>query len=405
MKLSALVAMCCLAPGVGFAQEAASLTPKSLQTALAAKPEGAEAEKLAERIRGYFGGSEALMKGAAAKIDELTVAWAFEAQQVPANAVTRVVADVGSLIVPMVKVGTGGVYAGVATLSHGTAVTWHYEAGADRRFGGGQLEVYETHPDSLEHPGVPKGTVKQMPPWESKIFEGTKRDWWVYVPAQYRPENPAAVMVFQDGAGPKDYVPTVFDNLIAKGDMPVTVGIFIQPGTRADGRANRSFEYDTLSDQYARFLLEEILPEVEKTVRLRHDAASRAISGSSSGGICAFTAAWERPTEFSKVLSWVGSFTNIANGKTMREGGHNYEALVRKTFPRKPIRVFLQDGENDLDNANGNWPLANQTLAKSLSYAGYDYKFEYGHGFHSGRHGRAILPDSLRWLWRDYRAE
>ena len=138
-------------------------------------------------------------------------------------------------------------------------------------------------------------------------------------------------------------------------------------------------------------------------MKLRHDAASRAISGASSGGICAFTVAWERPNEFSKVLSWIGSFTNIANGKTLREGGHNYEALVRKTFPRKPIRVFLQDGENDLDNANGNWPLANQTLAKSLAYAGYDYKFEFGHGFHSNRHGRAILPDSLRWLWRDYK--
>ncbi len=205
-------------------------------------------------------------------------------------------------------------------------------------------------------------------PWESKIFAGTRRDWWVYVPAQYRPESPASVMVFQDGAGPKDYVPTVFDNLIAKKDMPVTVGIFIQPGTRADGGSNRSFEYDTLSDQYARFLLEEILPEVEKTVKLRHDAASRAIAGASSGGICAFTVAWERPNEFSKVLSWIGSFTNIASGKTVREGGHNYEALIRKT-PKKPIRVFLQDGSNDLDNNNGNWPLANQTMAKSLSFA------------------------------------
>jgi enterochelin esterase family protein len=300
-----------------------------------------------------------------------------------------------------VKVGAGGIYTGVVRLAHGAALTWHYEAG-DRRFGGGQLEVYETHPDSRERPGVPKGTVKQMPSWESKIFSGTKRDWWVYVPAQYKPEAPAAVMVFQDGSGPKDYVPTVFDNLIAKGDIPITVGIFINPGILSDGRANRSFEYDTLSDQYARFLLEEILPEVEKTVKLRHDAASRAISGASSGGICAFTVAWERPNEFSKVLSWIGSFTNIANGKTMREGGHNYEALVRKTIPRKPIRVFLQDGENDLDNANGNWPLANQTLAKSLSFAGYDYKFDFGHGFHSNRHGRAILPDSLRWLWREY---
>ncbi len=404
MKLPIVVAAGLALYGVALAQEGPALTPITLQTALAAKPEGAEAERLAERIRTYFGGSEALVKGAPAKIDELTVAWALEAPQLAANApVPRVAWDPGNYNLPLTKVGTSGLYAGTATLAHGTAFNWHYEAG-DRRFGGGQVEAYETHPDSREQPGVPKGTVKQMPSWESKIFSGTRRDWWVYVPAQYKPETPAAVMVFQDGAGPKDYVPTVFDNLIAKGDMPVTVGIFIQPGVfAADGRANRSFEYDTLSDQYARFLLEEILPEVEKTVKLRHDAASRAISGASSGGICAFTVAWERPDQFSKVLSWIGSFTNIASGKTVREGGHNYEAMVRKTMPRKPIRVFLQDGANDLDNANGNWPLANQTLAKSLAFARYDYRFEYGQGFHSNRHGRAILPDSLRWLWRGYK--
>ena len=383
------------------AQDGAPLTPKSLQAALDAKPAGTEAERLAERIRAYFGGVEALSQGGAAKIDDLLVAFAIEAPTPDSNAPTpRVASDAVLFAMPLTRVGTTNVYAGVAQLANSTAFTWHYEVGT-RRSGGGQLEVYETHPDSKEQPGVPKGTVKQMPPWESKIFPGTKRDWWVYVPAQYRPESPAAVMVFQDGAGPKDYVPTVFDNLIAKKDMPVTVAIFIQPGTRADGGSNRSFEYDTLSDQYARFLLEEILPEVEKTVKLRHDAASRAISGASSGGICAFTVAWERPGEFSKVLSWIGSFTNIASGKTVREGGHNYEALVRKT-PKKPIRVFLQDGANDLDNNNGNWPLANQTLAKSLSFARYDYRFEYGQGFHSNRHGRAILPDSLRWLWRGY---
>lgn len=402
MKFYALLIVSSLSLAI-VVQETAPLTPKTLQAALAQKPDGADAEKLAERIRAYYGGTETLLKGGTPKIEELTVAWAVEAPQLPPNVTPRVVADVGALNLPLVKVGTSGVYAAVANLSHGAALTWHYELGPDRRLGGSQLEVYETHPDSRERQDVPKGTVKQMPPWQSKIFEGTKRDWWVYVPAQYRPENPAAVMVFQDGAGPKDYVPAVFDNLIAKGDIPVMVGIFIQPGTRADGGSNRSFEYDTLSDQYARFLLEEILPEVEKTVKLRHDAASRAISGASSGGICSFTVAWERPNEFSKVLSWIGSFTNIAAGKTLREGGHNYEAMVRKTFPRKPIRVFLQDGANDLDNANGNWPLANQTLAKSLAYAGYDYKFEFGHGFHSNRHGRAILPDSLRWLWRDYR--
>jgi enterochelin esterase family protein len=393
-----LVVALCLA---GTAQ-AQTLDHASLAAALAAKPAGAEAEQLAGRIRTWFGGSENLVKGPAPKIDDLAVAWAIEAPGLPANAVPRVVSDVVAFTMPLVRVGDTPVYAGVARLAHGYAMSWHYELPPDRRIGGSQLEVYETHPDSLPQAGVPKGAVKQMPPWESRIFAGTKRDWWIYVPAQYDAASPAAVMVFQDGAGPKDYVPTVFDNLIAKHDMPVTVGVFIQPGVNADGRANRSFEYDTLSDQYARFLLEEILPEVEKTVKLRHDAGSRAIAGQSSGGICAFTVAWERPGEFSRVVSWIGSFTNIASGPTVRAGGHNYEAMVRKT-PKKPIRVFLQDGANDLDNNNGNWPLANQTLAKSLAFAGYDYRFDFGQGFHSARHGRAILPDTLRWLWRGYK--
>jgi enterochelin esterase family protein len=401
MKLSTIVILGSLLPGLVHQAEGQVLTPTSLSAALSAKPAAAEAEALAERIRVWFGGSESLVKGPAPKIDDLTVAWAIEAPGLAANApAPRVVSDVVAFTMPLVKVGDSGLYAGVATLAHGYAMTWHYEVG-DRRLGGGQLEVYETHPDSREQPDVPKGTLRQMPKWESQIFSGTSRDWWVYVPAQYSAAAPAAVMVFQDGAGPKDFVPTVFDNLIARRDMPVTVGIFIQPGVLKDGRANRSFEYDTLSDQYARFLLEEILPEVEKTVKLRHDAASRAIAGLSSGGICAFTVAWERPDAFSKVVSWIGSFTNIASGKTVREGGHNYEALVRKT-PKKPVRIFLQDGANDLDNANGSWPLANQTLAKSLAYAGYDYRFEFGHGFHSNRHGRAMLPDTLRWLWRGY---
>jgi enterochelin esterase family protein len=280
-------------------------------------------------------------------------------------------------------------------------VKWVYEAGG-KRTGGGNLEVYAIHPDSVEKPGVPKGTLTQQPKWKSKVFANTERDWWVYVPAQYKPESPACVMVFQDGAGMKNYVPVVLDNLIAAGQIPVIIGVFINPGTLADGRSNRSFEYDTLSPQYASFLLEEILPEVEKSVRLRHDAGSRAIAGISSGGICAFTVAWERPSEFSKVLSWVGSFTNIASGKSLREGGHNYAAIIRKT-DKKPIRVFLQDGENDLDNPHGSWWLANLQMARSLAFKNYDYKAVWGKGFHSPAHGRAILPDSLRWLWRDYK--
>jgi enterochelin esterase-like enzyme len=273
---------------------------------------------------------------------------------------------------------------------------------AGRRLGGGGLDVYAAHADERERPAVPKGTLRQMPAWKSKVFDGTTRDWWLYIPAQLRPGMRAAVTVFQDGATYKDYVPIVFDNLIEQGEIPVMVGVFISPGVRADGSANRSFEYDTLSPQYASFLIDEILPEVEKLAPLRADPGSRAIVGASSGGICAFTVAWQRPDQFGKVVSWIGSFTNIASGTTLREGGHNYPALIRKT-PKKPIRVFLQDGANDLDNQHGNWWLGNQQMAKALAFAEYDHKVAWGDGFHSHRHGRSIFPDTLRWLWRDHR--
>ncbi|HVR75738.1 MAG TPA: alpha/beta hydrolase-fold protein [Planctomycetota bacterium] len=265
-------------------------------------------------------------------------------------------------------------------------------------------EEYVLGPDSEPHDGVPKGKVTSHT-WRSKVFEGTVREFFVYVPAQYDGKTPACVMVFQDGhqyvnpSGPFR-VPIVFDNLIHRREIPVTIGIFINPGHRGETppgdrfRANnRSFEYDTLSDQYARFLLEEILPEVEKTHVLTRDPEKRAISGISSGGICAWTVAWERPDAFRRVLSHVGSFTNI-------RGGHVYPALIRKT-PPKPIRAFLQGGSGDLDNAHGNWPLANEEMAAALRFAKYDYKFVFGSGAHSPRHGGAILPESLRWLWRD----
>jgi enterochelin esterase family protein len=384
---------------VSLAQEAGPLSPRELSEALAANPEGAGADRLAQRIRAAFGGADVLRRGGPARVEELTVAFAIDVPDMPPNAPRpRAVADHGMFNLMLTRVGTTGVYAGVANLTHGAAFTWHYEAGG-ARFGGGQLEVYETHRDARERAGVPKGKLTQMPSWRSSIFAGTTRDWWVYVPAQYDGSTPASVMVFQDGNAARQYVVPVFDNLIAQGDMPITVGIFIEPGGIKAPRDNRSFEYDTLSDQYARFLLEEILPEVEKTVRLRRDAAGRAIAGQSSGAIAAFTAAWERPGEFSKVLSGIGSFTNIQSGKTLREGGHNYAAMLRKTA-RKPIRIFMQDGANDLDNQHGSWWLANQTLASSLAYMGYDYRFERGNGFHNNNHMRAILPDALRWLWR-----
>ena len=263
---------------------------------------------------------------------------------------------------------------------------------------------YRLGPDSQPRDGVPQGEVTRHT-WESKVFPNTVRDFWVYVPKQYDGTAPACLMVFQDGGGYQNRtgawrVPVVFDNLIAAGEMPVTVGLFINPGSRAGAAAgtrpfNRSSEYDTLSDQYATFLEKEMIPEVAKRVKLRTDPASHAICGSSSGGICSFTVAWQRPDMFRKVFSTVGSFTNI-------RGGHVYPGVIRKT-ERKPIRVFLQDGCNDLDNDNGSWPLANLQMAAALRFKNYDYKFVYGDGAHNSKHGGAILPDALRWLWRDWK--
>jgi enterochelin esterase family protein len=266
-------------------------------------------------------------------------------------------------------------------------------------------ESYPVHPDTQPQPGVPKGTLTKQPEWKSHIFPDTVRDWWVYVPAQYKPDGPpAAVMVFQDGGGYINapvHVPIVFDNLIHRGDVPVTVGVFVNPGDvprngqRNQRASNRSFEYDTLSDQYVRFLLEEILPAAEKqaNVKLRTDPASRAIGGRSSGGICAWTVAWERPDQFGKVWSAIGSFTNI-------RGGDRYPGIIRKA-EKKPIRICFQDGDNDLDNQAGNWWLANLQMEKALAFKGYDYKFIPGHGGHSNRQEAAVLPDALKWLWRD----
>ena len=256
--------------------------------------------------------------------------------------------------------------------------------------------------------GVPTGTLTKYTNFTSKIFTNTTRDWWVYVPAQYKKDKPACVMVFQDG---HDYVnlkgnwrvPTVFDNLIAKGEMPVTIGIFINPGHNGSYApknpwqvSNRSFEYDSLGDRYARFLVEEILPEVKKSYNITDDPEGRAICGASSGGICSFTVAWEKPDQFRKVLSTIGSFVDL-------RGGHVYPYLIRKT-EKKPIKVFLQDSSGDLDNPFGNWPLANQMMNSSLKYMKYDVKFDYVEGFgHNSDRGGQIFPDALKWLWEGYK--
>ena len=268
--------------------------------------------------------------------------------------------------------------------------------------------AYQHGPDSLRNANHPRGTITEHVLSDSKVFPGTKRRYSLYVPAQYTPKTPAALMVFQDGhafVGERgDFrVPVVFDNLIAKGAMPVTIAVMIDPGHKGelpDKRgwkptpANRSVEYDTVSGDYAKFLLTEVLPPIEAKFRITKNPDLRAICGNSSGGICAFSAAWYRPDSFRKVLSHIGSFVDL-------RGGHNYPPMIRKT-EKKPIRVLLQDGENDLDNRFGNWPLANRQMAKALSFHEYDYKLVFGQGGHNGKHAGTIFPDSLKWLWRDW---
>ena len=262
------------------------------------------------------------------------------------------------------------------------------------------------HPDRNVQPGVPQGKVTSGVFSESKIFPGTRRDFSVYVPAQYTSGTPARLMVFQDGSGFSKVdgafrVPVVFDNLIHQKAMPITIAVFVNPGTipatkpQAKDRSNRSFEYDSMGDRYARFLVEEFLPVALKGLNVSSDPKHRALCGNSSGGICAFTVAWEKPDQFGKVLSHIGSFTNI-------RGGWAYPGLIRQSKEApKAIKVYLQDGKDDLNNLFGNWPLANEDLATALQYAGYEHKFVMTEGGHSGTWGGDQLASSLRWLWSD----
>jgi enterochelin esterase-like enzyme/sugar lactone lactonase YvrE len=276
--------------------------------------------------------------------------------------------------------------------------------------GEGKASAAAQQAERVRKEGVPQGKVTSGEFSQSKLFPGTKRQYSVYVPAQYKQEQPAALMVFMDGSGYArengDFrVPIVFDNLIHQQAMPVTIAVFVNPGTvsasmtgpatKAGGkdRSNRSFEYDSLGDRYPNFLVDEFLPVALKGLNVSQDPADRAVCGISSGGICAFTVAWEKPEQFGKVLSHIGSFTNI-------RGGWAYPGLVRKTKDRaKPIKVYLQDGKDDLNNLHGNWPLGNRDLAAALQFAGYNYKLVMTDGGHSGKFGGEVFPDALRWLW------
>jgi len=270
---------------------------------------------------------------------------------------------------------------------------------------------YALGPDSQPQGGVAKGVVTKYTLVPGKFYPGTPHNYSVYVPAQYDAGKPAPFMIFLDGSGVLSdgvRVPTVFDNLIAKRDLPPLIGIFIDPGVlpalsdEAQNRYERIFEYDSISGRFARFLTEELIPEVGTKYNLSKDPNDRAISGVSTGAVGAFMAAWERPDQFRRVLSFIGTFVAMKGADTL-------PALIRKTEP-KPIRVFLQAGSNDHIVPDepygvffaGSWPINNRVMFDALSYAGYDVKLELGTEGHNMKHGAAIMPDALRWLWREY---
>lgn len=250
-------------------------------------------------------------------------------------------------------------------------------------------------PDSFARPGVPRGTIVEFEWGASRLFPGTSRRYWVYVPAQYSGSEPASLMVFQDGWMYLDPVGDVraglvFDNLIHRREMPVTVSVFVDPGSPA----NRNAEYDAFDDVYATFLLTEILPDVRNRYLIADDPAQWAIGGGSSGGSCAFIAAWMRPDRFRRVLSFLGSFPQVRSGE-------RYPEMIWHA-PKKPLRVFLQAATHDLnsDAAERNWFSANLRVAAALAERGYDLRLVLGDGGHDANHAGAILPDALRWLWR-----
>jgi enterochelin esterase family protein len=297
----------------------------------------------------------------------------------------------------------------LAVLRLGTTHNYNYFANGKSL---GTYDVAGYNPDSYPEPDVPRGKLSEMKTLHSKIYPGMSANYWVYVnPGADTAQGGAPLMVWQDGetiVGTQDLVrlrmQLVTDNLVAKKLIPPMVHVLISPGSggEAVGTRMRSIQYDTVSDRYGRYLLEEVLPEVEKTYKIRRDAYSRAIAGASSGAICAFNAAWFYPDQFSRVLSHIGSYVALQwHPEQNLEGGYIVSHKVRRE-PKKNIRVWLSDGQNDQEAPFGSWPLNNIQLANALKLKGYDFHFRFGTGMHAIAQGALDLPESLAWLWRDY---
>ena len=277
---------------------------------------------------------------------------------------------------------------------------------------------YHLGPDSLVEEGVPHGEIRGPFTLPSQAYPGTQHTYWVYVPAQYDPSVPASLMIFNDGQAfmapnADGRAQNVMDNLIYRREIPVMIGVFINPGRKpdqpeptlaewGDRTTNRPTEYNSLDDRYARVIVDELMPVLYKQYNISKDPERHGIGGASSGAIAAFTVAWERPDDFRKVLSIVGSFVNL-------RGGDAYAGIVSKTG-RKPIRVYLQDGRNDNRGVSRggayderrDWFLQNTRLMRALTEKGYDVNYTWGMNRHGQKMGGAILPDMMRWLWRDH---
>ena len=324
--------------------------------------------------------------------------------------------------------GTGLYFASAQIQQLGTLHSFSYVLGG-KPFGG-RLDLPAFTEDHYGHPGTPKGTLSPKLTHTSRIYDGMVSDYWIYVPAQYDPKTPAALMVFQDGSGygnrDGDHgILNDLDNLIAQHRIPVMIAVFIDPGdisahpgtptyafvdaygkkwSRTLKDSLRSTEYDTVSDRYPRFLRDEILADVAAKYNLRKDPYSRTITGLSSGGICSFNAAWQQPDQFSRVLTWIGSFTAIQwhEDPALPDGGQDYPEKVLRE-PHRNLRVWLADGANDMENDRyGSWPLANIRMANALHLKGYDMHFSFNHGTHNPAHAAAEFPEEMTWLWRGY---
>ncbi len=383
-----------------FAQEKKWTPPPAIELS---KLIGKDNELAAKKIKASWG-EKGLKTGKQKWIEETTLLLGVISDE-PVSAVK----NDGTTIGELTRLNDDGLYALAKDVGNIQDFTYELKTASGKVLGNGQvkIEYYPAPPEVFRKEGIPEGALHKHSWKDSKIFPNTEREFVVYIPKQYDGSKPASLLVFQDGLRHADRdltgglrAPTVFDHLIASGEMPVTIGIFINPGRLKDQPAggkprNRSLEYDGLGPDYVTFLLEEIIPFVTKEhdLNLSDKPSDRAIAGGSSGCAAAWTAAWERPDRFGKVLGWVGTFTDI-------RGANAYPSLIRKT-ERKPIRAALLGEHNDVDNQFGSWPLANKQMETALKFSDYDYRYWWGDGFHGSRHAAVMLPEMLRWLWSE----